>query len=341
MTEETKKKIQVIALENFQDTTGLKARCLDNLRTDPGIHDGILEIKSGDVVKKFAVQVKTRITRPIISMMTEQIAKQGAKYLLMTDYVAPQMADLLKQNDIAFMDAAGNTYINDPPLFLFIKGNKRPDGFETAPVKRAFKAGGLRIIFALLCKPDLIERPFREIAEHAGVALGTVAGIVNELKGMGYVLDMGERGRKLVNKEGLIKRWVIAYPEQLRPKLHIGKFQAEQKGWWLKAGLEGQGCWGGEAAGAILTGYLKPKRITIYIKKTAGKIVLKNRLVKNPNGDVEILKAFWNVETGWNNRNTVHPILVYADLMATSDPRDIETAEMVYEKEIARLIRKD
>lgn len=337
----TKNEIAKTAVRVIEDTTGLQVKYQDSAQNRPGTYDGMIEIRNREFVKRYAVQVKARINRPGVSLIRDQLDNQLEKCLLVTGYVAPQMADLLKQNDIAFIDAAGNAYINDSPLFLFVKGNKRPEEFETTPLKRAFKTGGLRIIFALLCHTDLIDRPFREIAHQAGVALGTVAGIINELKEMGYVIDMGERGRKLINREDLLRRWVVAYPEQLRPKLLAGKYQAEQKDWWETAGMDDQTCWGGEVAASILTGYLKPKRVTLYAKDRAPKIILKNRLTKNPAGDIEILTAFWNVETGYSERNIVHPILVYADLMATGDPRNIETAGIIYEKEIARFVGED
>ena len=34
----------------------------------------------------------------------------------------------------------------------------------------------------------------------------------------------------------------------------------------------------------------------------------------------------------------VHPILVYADLLATGNQRNIETARMIYEQHIVRLV---
>jgi len=35
------------------------------------------------------------------------------------------------------------------------------------------------------------------------------------------------------------------------------------------------------------------------------------------------------------------PLLVYADLMATGEQRNLETARMIYEKYIVQLIRED
>ena len=62
---------------------------------------------------------------------------------------------------------------------------------------------------------------------------------------------------------------------------------------------------------------------------------------KQREGDVELLQAFWNEECEWHDNKIVHPILVYADLLATGDPRNFEAAEMIYEREIAEYIRED
>ena len=58
-------------------------------------------------------------------------------------------------------------------------------------------------------------------------------------------------------------------------------------------------------------------------------------------GNVEILKRFWLPVEPWQYEDIVHPILVYADLLATGDERNIETARMVYERHIIRLVREN
>ena len=102
---------------------------------------------------------------------------------------------------------------------------------------------------------------------------------------------------------------------------------------------------GGEVAAAYLTKYLKPKVVTIYAKEP-GRIALAHRLRKKPDGNVEILKIFWNFEhlrqpTLRDYTDLVHPILIYADLMATGDARNIETAEIIYEQQLAYFIEKN
>jgi hypothetical protein len=49
-------------------------------------------------------------------------------------------------------------------------------------------------------------------------------------------------------------------------------------------------------------------------------------------GNTEILQTFWNRELVAPAAMTVPPLLVYADLMATADARNVETAKQLYEQ---------
>ncbi|GAG69268.1 unnamed protein product, partial [marine sediment metagenome] len=224
----------------------------------------------------------------------------------------------------------------------FVKGNKPLDIFCHAPLKRVFRPTGLKVIYAFLCNPGLENKTYRNIAEVADVALGTVSWIIRDLKEMGYLLDMGKRGYKLIKKEDLLNRWVINYPEKLRPKLVLGHFRGPN-GWWKQKTLNPiYAQWGGEVAAAKLMKYLKPQVITIYTTlQQLNPLLIENRLKKDPEGDIEILNRFWIPLEMWQYEDMVHPILIYADLMATGNKRNIETARMIYEKYLIRHIRED
>jgi hypothetical protein len=259
--------------------------------------------------------------------------------------VTVELAERLRENNVQFMDEAGNAYINKPPMYIFIKGNRRDKATAAPTTGRAFKQTGLKVLFAFLCNPGLQNEPYRTIAARTGVALGMVNWVMRELKTLGYLIEMGKgRGRrfKLVEKERLLDRWVTAYAEQLRPRLLHGRYRGLE-GWWKNAALEAENAlWGGEVAAAKLTGYLKPQEITVYVDKANPAAVLAAyRLRKDPEGDVELLYRFWQTETVAPHGDTVHPILIYADVMATGNQRNLETAKRIYEEHIVQLIRED
>ncbi len=289
----------------------------------------------------YYAEIKTIVTKPHKLLLLMHKEKLNYPLLLVAKYVNAQMAEQLRLDGIEFIDTAGNAFINQPPIYIFLKGNRPPEDVRKAPLKRAFKPAGLKIIYAFLCNPGFENKAYREIAAATDVALGTVGWIMKELKDIGFLLDMGKRGNKLTQRENLLQRWVTAYPEQLRAKLILGRYRGEY-GWWQQKKLDPLVAqWGGEVAAERLTHYLKPEVITIYTTaQQLNQLLIGNRLRKDPEGDVEILERFWKPAGKWQFEDMVHPILVYADLMATGNQRNIETAKMIYEQHIIRFIRE-
>lgn len=217
-----------------------------------------------------AIELKVRPT-PAMVMLTKlkQIPEQK---LLVADYVNPILAERLRAQNIWFLDTAGNAYIKQSPLFIYIKGNKPVEKPAIRSLSRAFQPTGLKVIYAFLCNPELVNAPYREIAQTAEVALGTVGWVITDLAQLGHIVDMGNRGRRLKERRKLLERWITAYPEKLRPKLETGRYKAPNPDWWQTAPLHN---------------------------------------------------------------------LQAADLMATGDPRNFETAQIIYEQELAQHFRED
>ncbi len=330
------------ALAAFHRTTGIR------------VHKQALEPRRGarqaDARLRFAfpgaewgidAEVKRALTAHTLGLAIEQMKRLPGKALLVTRYVNPNMADRLKELDIPFLDTLGNAYLNHPPIFVRVKGHA-PHRFPRERPTRAFVPAGLRVVFALLCRQELAGAPFRAIAQTAHVALGTVAWVLRDLEGLGHLLDMGKRGRRLIAKQRLLDRWVAAYPAQLRPKLLVGRYAAPEPRWWEKARVcNFNAYWGGEPAAARLTGYLKPELMTVYTRNLPGRFLAANRLRTDPNGNVEILRAFWDPACDWIDPEIVPPLLVYADLLATGDPRNLETARRIYDEQLTGLIREN
>ncbi len=291
---------------------------------------------------KYCAEIRANLTKAQALLLLVHREKLPCPLLLIARHVNTEMAEELRKNGLEFIDTAGNAYINQPPVYIFIKGNKTPPIAAPLPPTRAFRTAGLRVIFGFLRNPGLENKTYREIAAAVGVALGTVDWIIRELKELGFLLDMGKAGFKLIRKEALLQRWVTAYPEQLRPKQLLGRYRGQQ-GWWQQKKLDPQKAqWGGEVAAARLTQYLKPELIIIYTTaQELNNFLLANRLKKDLTGDVEILERFWHPLEVQPNEDLVHPVLVYADLLATGNQRNLETAKIIYEQHIIRLIRED
>ena len=128
-------------------------------------------------------------------------------------------------------------------------------------------------------------------------------------------------------------------------KLLGKRFRAADPDWGPDIDLGRRGIlWGGEVAADRLTGYLNPAVYTQYLPEKSGKEALtyfavEHRLRADPKENIEILNAFWTFPPDPVRLELVPPILVYADMMATLDPRNIEAAQLVREKYIDHALR--
>jgi hypothetical protein len=358
---ERENEILKLAIEAFRKNVPFQVNIealFDHADYDHG-YDLELDVEITGKRIKYCAEIKNALTRTNVILFHLHKNELPHPFLLVTKYVNPLMAERLFKNHIEFIDTAGNAFINQPPIYIFIKGNKPTEITEIYPTKKTFAPTGLKIIYALLCNPGLENKPFREITAKAKVALGTVGWFMRDLKELGFLMDMGNRGYKLFQKDKLLQRWITEYPERLRPKQMLGHYKGEYDGWWNKKQLHNLNAkWGGEVAAAKLTHYnLNPETITIYTKtEYLNNLLIECRLKKDPTGEVEILNQFWDYDEDTKDRyfeyfqkyainadyeDLVNPMLIYADLIAIGNQRNIETAKEIYERHIVQLIGKD
>ena len=307
--------------------------------------DAWIEIRCGKVRLRFAVDVKRSITPATVGPIVHHLARLGEQALLVTAYITPPMAERLREQRIAFLDTAGNAYLDRAPLLVWVKGQK-PEARSVAPeVGRAFQPTGLKVLFALLCNPDAVNLPYRQVAAMVNVAHGTVGWVMADLTQLGYLRESGgkRRMRRLFERSRILPRWTEAYARALRPRTLIGRYYVPTIENWSDWALAEHGAlWGGEPAAALLTRHLRPGELTIYADKLPGKLAGRQKFLQNPRpghtAAVEVRKRFWTFAGDPRHEQIVPPLLVYADLLATGDQRCIETAGLVYEAHVARLL---
>jgi hypothetical protein len=283
---------------------------------------------------RFRVAGRRILTAEGIAALME-FGKRGRYPLLVAvPYVDGAAAERARELGLDFVDKAGNAHLRGPGLYVFVTG-RRPVA-KPRPIRapRALTPAGLRVVFALLIRPQLADVRLRELAAETGVALGTVAAVIEDLTARGHVTPQGSDEKRLLDPRRLAEEWTLLYPVRLRPKLLRGRYRAPDAAWWEKARIpEGRGVFGGEVAADRLTGHLKPARVTLYVWGTPDEVILKNRLRPDERGEVEILEAFWTpIEGDAAAHQVAPPLLVYADLMATGDPRNLEVARLVRER---------
>lgn len=319
--------------------------------------DAIVKVRDQDAW--IDVDIKKGLRPANISAVTHRLKNFSHPGLLVTDYVSPNIGKQLKEQNIQFVDCCGNAYLNLPPLYVYVIGKKpEKDTLDFKKSKnKAFDTSGLKLIYGFLCDDTLVNASYREISERTGVALGAIGKLLMDLKDAGYLINNGNlKWHGLINRRKLLDRWVESYPEKLRPKLFVGEFISDEKNWWDKMEIENfGGYWSGEVAAAKYTDYLRPQVVTVYLPESAGKklfSVAKLRKAHNVNDDeyglIKIYRPFWPEQhasakeaPGYLRKDSVNPILIYADLVASADSRNLEAARRLYESTIAEYIGND
>jgi len=335
------------ALEALERTTGIHGQVIEQKqRNGQGYRaDAIVAIEANGQRYPYAIEIKRVDRFAILRDIKNQLAMYGQapQTLLVAPRITTETAEKCRELDLQFIDAAGNVYLRGPGLYVLVKGQRPIEGEDLRLIgqegKRAGTATHLRVIFALLCKPELLNAPYRNIVQIAGVALGTIGWVFYDLAERGFTTGGQRMGdRVMLERKKLIDEWITTYPIKLRPKLNPRRFKAQKPDWWKEVDITQYGAqWGAEVAAEKLTGYLRPNTVTIYLHKDKGqrdltKLVAKNRLRPDLDGDIEILDAFWDFDDEQPMAQTVPPLLAYADLIATLDPRNIEAAKLIHEQ---------
>ena len=298
--------------------------------------DFVLHLSVANQKLVLPVEVKRSVSPATAGAVQAQLAHRGrGDGLLVTDYVSTPMAERLRELGLHFADTAGNMYFSGPGVLIWVVGRKSDGGRQRSErSSRAFRSSGLRIVLCLLADPSLADETYRTVADAVDVSLGSVHAVMKDLVDLGYLAERKDR-RRLVERGRLLDTWSEFYAEILRPKLQIGRFQAARSEWWRAARPRDHAAlWGGETAGALLTEHLRPEVTTLYAEALPTELVIKERLRRDPEGDVEFRRRFWRRDLPSPRPDVVPAPLVYADLLSVGDSRCAETAELVRAKHL-------
>lgn len=265
----------------------------------------------------------------------KKVLNQSKNILFVGEYIAKDVADSLVQNEINYLDVAGNCYINTKELKIIIEGKRQPKQKNTNQT-RAFQEAGLKLLLLLLTDIKAIEYSYRVLADKSNIALGSVSQIIKELEESNYILKTKDT-RILKNRDELIERWVVAYNEVLKPRLFRKKYKAINLGYLRETVNDVKYkavIFGGEPAAEKMTNYLKPLDYIIYTNLDLNIIGKELMLVPDNMGNVTIYNTCWTESLNNENQNIAPALVVYADLIGSGNSRNIETAKMILENEL-------
>lgn len=330
------------AVNALNEQTGLNAAYQKDTGAKAVTEDVIITIPHTDI--RLFVECKKWLNRTWAATLPHQSEKIEHETVIISDYINPNMAKELKEKGCYFLDVVGNAYINKPPVYIDIQGRKlkkpHKDILQIQQAGKAFQPKGMQVIFMLLTQQGLVNRTFRSIADQAEVALGTVKQVIDDLIYQGFVLDKGIKNKTLVNNEKLLAKWLEAYAINIQAKQVLEVYTTSNIAMLTALELEPyKALWGGEVAGEQYTHYLTPKDLLIYVsaehkndllkagrlrKLTANEQPVHRVILAEPFIDIAKLKGV--------KACLVHPLLAYADLVASNEPRNMETAKRLHDE---------
>jgi hypothetical protein len=331
--------LALTAIDNLPHIKGLKAKWLTAGAKD---HDGKIEIVIHGKKETFFVVVKKEFRNHHIPDLIT-LAGRYKPLMIIAQNIFPAIKEAFRKHNIAYIDTAGNIYLNTARNFIWIDGRKDLPVIAETP-NRAFTKTGLKVLFHLLLEEDLINEPYRKIAEITGTAIGNINNIYRGLKEQGFIENLDDKRLLMVNKPALLDRWITGYANRLKPALHIGNFRfvnpEDERKWENIKFKNTETQWGSEPAAAVITKYLYPEMFTIYTTEQRIDLIKKHHFVPDNNGNIRIFKMFW--KPGLFSKKDalcVPPLLIYTDLINTGDPRNIETAQKIYNQYVQPILK--
>lgn len=304
---------------------------------EKGDADGRITLTLNGKPHTFLVEVKRDVRPHMLPRLKEQLAAYGTG-LLVSAHFSPAVREQLRECGLNYLEANGNCDIRKGAVYMHIDG-RPPLKLEQAKRQRAFTKAGLRVVFTLLIDNKAIDATLATIATRSGTSIGNVSIVLQDLVKVGLLMEKGARDLLIPDRTALLNKWTDAYRERLKPGLARGRYRfarSEQGIDWKALKIDtATTCWGGEAAGALLTKYLRPGELLLYTTATQLKLMRDYKLVPDEQGNVFVYERFWDQsETNPLAGRCCPPVLAYADLVHSRDSRCVETAQRIFDERI-------
>jgi len=209
------------ALDGLRESTGITGRLLDEV----GRADAKLSLQVAGKSLQYVCEVKQNIDRflALDDLKARSIANQST--LLVCNPLTNAMAARCHELDIQFIDTAGNAYLTDRAgVLINVTGRRMEKESLIAAREMTITPAALRMMFAFLAKPSMLNAPYRDISMSVQVSTGAIGKIFETLEARGFI-GTAPGGNRIINSaELMLSEWATGYMSRLRPKLKKFRF---------------------------------------------------------------------------------------------------------------------
>lgn len=303
--------------------------------------DTMLELTTPRGRRRFLVEEKgSHLSQALVRDLIARASSLATMPLILfAPYVSPEMGALLVSHGINFIDRAGNCHLDLGGRYVgHVEGRKLR---QSSDAPGGIRAPGFRLVFALLVEPDLLNASVRGLARASGVSLGTASNVLRRLEHDRIVVRTKSK-RHLVRRDDLIERWIAGYAETLRPQLLAGRFQTPDKDpptledrVATLLGPDGTWAWGGAAAAFRLTKHYRSDETVLHVEAASSDLPKRLKAIPHSAGRLILLGVPGPLALRGQVPHTVHPLLIYTELVLTGSDRAREAASELRERFLA------
>lgn len=297
-----------------------------------------LVVPYADARERFTVEItRTHLSYALASGLIARARGRGEDRLLFAPYVPSNLGSELADGRLSYVDAVGNCHIavgRGRHLLAHVEGRKPARGTSA---RTAGRVPSHQLAFAILARPALIDAPVRDIAVAAGIGKTAAAENLNRLALQGFVAR-SRAGATLVRKRELLDRWLAAYADVLRPNAIIGTYRTQAvEPNALEQHMEavwGGRRWalgGGAAAWRMTHDYRGPETV-VHVEAAPLDALRELRAIPARDGPLTLLRASGTIAYDGVAPHLAHPLLVYAEMAVSPDPRMREAAQELREQ---------
>jgi len=326
-------------LDNLRSLPFVRSASLQEERPRRGVAaDDMLELTTPRGHRKLRVEEKTsHLTLGVARDLIARVASRPTPPLILfAPYVSADMAAVLLPHGVNFVDKVGNCHLDLGGSYVaHVEGRKLRRPLD-AP--GGMRAPGFRLVFALLVEPDLVSGTAREMARASGVSLGTAWNVLHRLEHDRIVVRTKSK-HHIVRRDDLVERWIAGYAETLRPQLFAGRFQTPDKDPRRLEervagilGQEGTWAWGGAAAAYRLTKHYRSDETVLHVQTASGDLPKRLKALPHRDGRLILLGVPGPLAFRGKAPHTVHPLLIYTELVLTGSDRAREAASELRER---------
>ena len=309
--------------------------------------DGTLSIKAPHSTHHFDLEIKRSPTTyaAIDAVIGRREAGHAAKtprgLMLFAPHVGRPLAEYLVGKNVNFVDEAGNCHVRLGSSFMaLIQGRT---AVPRAALGRGVGLSGHLVLFAILAKPELLNASIRTLAEQAGASKTAVEHLLARLMQEGAIVRTQNR-RHLQGQKTLLDRWLAGYSTLVRPRLLVGQYRTpDTDPSALEARIEQvltadtPWGWGGGAAANRLTGFYRGSKTILHLAEPSETTIRSLRGLPSNEGELTVLRTPGHIAFEGAAPHTVHPLLIYTELLTEGTDRARESAAMIRERYLAWL----